>query len=178
MVKEIYDAASKWYESMYIEGNDNIYMKDEKAAAEYWKNNKRLGKIASLGVGSGQDISILGYPNPNYFTGYDISPGMLKNARVKFPDYNFVEHDCKTIINDDADILVSMFGTPNYIGIDGLLMHYITMKCSHAFFIFYNEPYNDGLVEDYKRYSYEHLKSCFWNATVTKLNDNYIIVNW
>jgi hypothetical protein len=181
MVKEIYDAASEWYESMYIDGDDNKYMKDERAAAEFWKKNKKslvMPKIVSLGVGSGQDISILGYPSSTYFTGYDISPGMLKNARTKFPDYTFIEHDCNTIINTQADVLVSMFGTPNYIGINGLLMHYIIMECKHAFFIFYGENYKDGLVENYTTYSYEHLKSCFWNATVTKLNDNYNIVSW
>ena len=66
MVKEIYDAASEWYESMYIDGDDNKYMKDERAAAEFWKKNKKslvMPKIVSLGVGSGQDISILGYPS-------------------------------------------------------------------------------------------------------------------
>ena len=48
MVKEIYDAASKWYESMYIEGNDNIYMKDEKLQLNIGKIIKGLARLLHL----------------------------------------------------------------------------------------------------------------------------------
>lgn len=181
-LKKKYNEASEWYEQKYVNGGwkHNHYMKDEYDAYKFWMSNRESGKIVSLGVGSGQDIEILGKPDPNMFVGYDISEGMLDNARAKFPNYIFKNADCNMYIPEKCDIIVSMFGTPNYIGISKLLDHYINMEAKHAFFIFYNEYYDDGFGEYTHKYSYDELKRCFlkFSPIIENLNENYYIVKW
>jgi ubiquinone/menaquinone biosynthesis C-methylase UbiE len=177
-----YDEASEWYEQKYVEGGweNNPYMKDEYDAHKFWMANGEVGKIISLGVGSGQDIEILGKPDPKTFVGYDISAGMLANARKKFPDYTFKLFDCKQAIDDKCDILVSMFGTPNYIGLSVLLGHYQRFNAKHAFFVFYDENYDDGFGEYYHKYTREELNNLLkpFSPIIEKLNENYYIVKW
>jgi SAM-dependent methyltransferase len=94
----IYDEISKTYEEKYVAGGfQNSYMVDEFHAKTWWLWSRLKGRIVSLGVGSGQDIEILGHPDPADFTGYDISEGMLANARQKFPAYadRLIHHDCQ-----------------------------------------------------------------------------------
>jgi hypothetical protein len=182
MLQDKYNNAAQWYEEKYVAGGweNNPYMKDEYDAHQFWMANGELGSIISLGCGSGQDIKILGNPHPKTFTGYDFSEGMLANARSKFPDYKFELQDCKLPINDSCDILVSMFGAPNYIGLEKLLLHFFTFKAKHAFFVFYNETYDDGFGGDHYKYTLIELKDQlqFMNATVLPLNENYYIVEW
>jgi hypothetical protein len=49
---------------------------------------------------------------------------MLANARQKFPAYadRLVHHDCRKSLprSTQADVLVSMFGAPNYLGTETL----------------------------------------------------------
>ena len=181
-LKTKYNEAARWYEEKYVHGGweNNHYMKDEQDAYDFWMNNRSSGKIISLGVGSGQDIEILGRPDPRLFIGYDISEGMLKNARKKFPEYDFKLQDCMLKIEDNCDVLVRMFGTPNYIGLYKLLSHYIRFKASHAFFIFYNENYNDGFDESCNRYTKSDLAKelTHFNPIIQDLNENYYIVKW
>lgn len=182
MLQDKYDDAAQWYEQKYVEGGweNNPYMKDEYDAHQFWMANREVGKIISLGCGSGQDIEILGNPDPNTFIGYDFSEGMLANARKKFPHYKFVNCDCKLPIYDQCDILVSMFGTPNYIGLSTLMSHYQMFKAKHAFFVFYDENYKDGFVDFCYRYTQDELQSLLYafNPIIQKLNDNYYIVKW
>ena len=177
-----YNDASEWYEQKYVEGGweNNHYMKDEKDAHDFWQKNGEVGSIISLGVGSGQDIAILGNPDPSTFKGYDISEGMLANGRKKYPNYTLIEHDCTDLIDEKCDILVSMFGTPNYIGLSKLLAHYQHMKCKHAFFVFYNENYVDGIASKYHRYTQDELTRILhaFKPIVEPLNENYYIVKW
>lgn len=181
-LRKKYDDASKWYEQKYIDGGwkNNPYMKDEYDAHKFWLKNGEVGKIVSLGVGSGQDIDILGKPDPKTFVGYDISEGMLNNARKKFPGYNFKNADCKVYIDEKCDILVSLFGVPNYIGLSKLLDHYQKMDANHAFFVFYDENYDDGFGEYYHKYTKQELEKVLkaFNPIVEKLNENYYIVKW
>ena len=182
MLQDKYNNASSWYENKYVEGGwkNNPYMKDEYDAHKFWMQNGEVGKIISLGVGSGQDIAILNNPHPKTFTGYDFSEGMLANAREKYPEYTFKQADCNKPIDDYCDILVSLFGVPNYIGLEKLMIHFLTFKAKHAFFVFYNETYDDGFGEDYYKYTQYQLKDQlqFMNATVSPLNENYYIVKW
>jgi len=181
-LKQKYDKASVWYEQKYVEGGweNNPYMKDEYDAHKFWLKNKSLGRIISLGVGSGQDIPILNMPHPHYFVGYDISKGMLNNAKKKFPEYKFELADCNKPIDNDCDILVSMFGTPNYIGLSKLLGHYQAFNAKHAFFVFYHEDYDDKFGEYYHKYTREELEKVLYpfNPIVQPLNENYYIVKW
>ena len=181
-LRKKYNDASRWYEHKYVKGGwkKNHYMKDELDAYNFWMDNREDGKIISLGVGSGQDIEILGSPDPSNFVGYDISEGMLKNAMMKFQAYTFYLRDCNTKIEDSCDILVSMFGTPNYIGLEKLLEHYKNFNAKHAFFIFYDENYYDGIADGYHTYTIDDLRDRLseFKPIVKKLNENYYIVKW
>ena len=105
---------------------------------------------------------------------------MLANGRKKYPNYTLIEHDCTDLIDEKCDILVSMFGTPNYIGLSKLLAHYQHMKCKHAFFVFYNENYVDGIASKYHRYTQDELTRILhaFKPIVEPLNENYYIVKW
>lgn len=181
-LKDKYNKASEWYEEKYVVGGweKNPYMKDEYGAHQFWMKNGEVGRIISLGIGSGQDIEILGNPHPKTFVGYDMSEGMLNNARKKFPEYTFKLRDCKYYFEDHCDILVSMFGTPNYIGLSTLLGHYIKLNARHAFFVFYNENYDDGFGEYYHKYTRKQLEKVLkdFNPIIEPLNENYYIVKW
>lgn len=175
-------AAKTYYEERYVDGGweNNIYMQDEKDAHNFWMENREDGKLISLGVGSGQDIPILAWPGPENFTGYDLSQGMLNNAKEKFPDHNFVLADCNENIDDSCDVLVSLFGVPNYIGLPKLMEHYKNFNAQHAFFIFYAEWYDDGIAEEYHKYTKEELQKSLYsyNPIIKQLNENYYIVKW
>jgi len=174
-LEQAYDKLALDYDEKYVDGDHNPYMQDELEAAQHWKKFNKKGKIVSLGCGTGQDVSILGYPNPNNFTGYDISEGMLSKARIKHPDYNFIQADCSELIPDRADILVSMFGVPNYIGIDMLTDHIGFFGATSGFCVFYNEHYVDGVVENYYRYTRAELEII---GNVDTLGKNYYVVTW
>lgn len=178
-ISEKYDLISVDYDEKYVEGDNNPYMHDERLAARHYRQLNKIGRIVSLGCGTGQDVQILGYPNPNYFTGYDISEGMLQKAVQKYPDYHFTKQDCSVNIDVKCDILVSIFGTPNYIGAEKLLEHYENMEASHAFFIFYAEHYNDGVIENYHKYTRDELRNYFGREPVPlEKGSNYYVVSW
>jgi predicted TPR repeat methyltransferase len=188
--QQIYDEIASEYDAKYVEGDNNPYMFDEMMAGSHFKLSLIFNiqdesqcpnnKIISLGCGTGQDVEILG--NPQYFVGYDISEEMLKVARKKFPHQNFIQRDCSELIDTNGDILVSIFGTPNYIGPDMLKKHYEHMGCKHGFFVFYNEDYKDGVVPEYHVTSEDSLKESFkeYSPRVLPLytNSNYYVVAW
>ena len=166
-----------------LKGLDNDYMLDEWYAGEHFVATGITGRIVSLGVGSGQDIEILGHPHHEQFVGYDISKGMLENGRAKFPKYSLLMHDCTQMIpNESADVLVSMFGAANYLGADKLIEHYEWLGCRSAFFVFYNEDYVDDIYTGYHVYDQERLMIAFsrFGAQVVPLFDgsNYYVVWW
>jgi trans-aconitate methyltransferase len=186
-VAEIYNTLAVDYEEKYVNGEDNAYLRDEKLASFHWQMSGLGGDIVSLGVGSGQDIEILGRPFPAQFRGFDISQGMLDNAMIKFPDYKFYLHDCETQLpsdQGDADVLVSLFGAANYLGVGKLLEQYTRLNCTGAFFVFYNEQYQDGVVDSdhYNLYSESKLQDKFakYLPVVEPLeeNSNYYVVWW
>ncbi len=188
-VEAIYNDLSETYEEKYVAGRlQNPYMADEFHAGTWWQWSRLKGRIVSLGVGSGQDIEILGYPDPADFTGYDISEGMLANARQKFPAYadRLLHFDCEQRLPGgiQADVLVSMFGAPNYLGAERLLRHYDDLGCKGAFFVFYNEMYDDGLdvgtIYYSKRDLFDIFTPFFPTMNVIDLfpGSNYYVVMW
>jgi predicted TPR repeat methyltransferase len=180
-VVDVYDALSKTYETTYVKSDDALtYLKDEADAAKHWRASGLSGNIISLGCGSGQDVEVLDFPD--CWTGYDISRGMIANGEYKFPTYNFIEHDCNIMIDSQADVLACLFGAGNYLGVDKLLEHYNNLGCHGAFFVFYGEHYEDGIINDYHHYSMSYLESAFaqYKPNVNKLTEdsNYYVVWW
>lgn len=176
MIKQIYDDIAESYDEKYVVDRSSSYMFDEFIAGLWWSAYGAEGRILSLGCGTGQDVEILN--NPKDFVGLDISNKMLEKAREKFPDYSFIQHDCNELIDLEADVLVSMFGTPNYIGINKLKEHMKHTGAKNAFFVFYDENYQDGVAEHYT-YNVDELKEAF-NGKVSPLHlkgkSNYNVV--
>lgn len=183
-IGRVYDELSSTYEETYVHGGiDNKYIVDEVYAARHFFRSGIKGRIVSLGVGSGQDIEILGHPSREDFVGYDVSEGMLNNGLAKFPDYDLRLHDCNEMIpGEHGDVLVSMFGAANYLGADKLVEHYRYLGCRSAFFVFYNEHYHDEICDDYHVYDQDRLRVAFseFDAQVKPLFDgsNYYVVWW
>ncbi len=183
-IEEKYDALSTTWEAHYVAGGpeNNPFMYDEMIVRQLFEACHFTGRIVSLGCGAGQDIEMAGFPEPERYEGYDISEGMLKNAREKFPRYRFYHHDCEELIDTKADILLSAFGVPNYIGAPRLIEHYQHMSCSAAFLVFYHESYDDKVIEEYSKYTKNDLEHIFktYGATVQPLYDgaNYYVVSW
>ena len=183
--REVYNSLAQDYDEKYVDGDDNHYRRDEILAAKHYRkfvldnNISSNAGIISLGCGTGQDIVIIGYPSTEVFRGFDISDKMLEKARKKFPRYKFSHRDCSHYFAGRCDILVSMFGTPNYVGIHTLLAHYTVFKAKHAFFIFYADTYVDGVVDSYYKYSFEELKEKFGVDPVPlEEGSNYYVVSW
>ena len=141
-----YNELSETYEGTYLSGdpNTNHYLFDDWMAARWFKDSRMtFDHAVVLGCGSGNDIITLGYPLPEKYTGYDFSAGMLANANEKFPSYSFHEWNCLDMTGDKGDLLVSAFGVPNYIGAAKLIQHYNDVQANKAFFIFYENHYDD-----------------------------------
>jgi ubiquinone/menaquinone biosynthesis C-methylase UbiE len=183
-IQKFYDQIAQTYDEKYVFGGlDNPYMVDEYYANLRWQDSRINGSIVSLGVGTGQDVEILGFPHHEKFVGYDFSIGMINRARMKFSKYRFQLHDCNDMIVDTtADVLVCMFGAANYLGATLLKKHYQNLKCRSAFFVFYNERYQDGIVDSCYMYTHNELMDEFkaYSPTVIPLFDgsNYNVVWW
>jgi predicted TPR repeat methyltransferase len=181
-VERAYDQLANGYDELYIDP-DSEYMQDEAAATWAFRGMKyRASNIISLGCGTGQDVAITN-ADPDKFVGFDVSEGMLAKARVKYPRHHFVRLDCNYVVRllpDDGSILVSIFGTPNYLGADKLLEHYKASNCAHAFFIFYDHTYDDGVVSNYHKYRHEDLVTHFgaYTPVIRPLRANYRVVAW
>lgn len=75
------------------------------------------GHVLDLGCGTGVFLDIMG-PRHGYH-GLDLSEGMLKRAREKYPDHTFAQGDLEwtdPVEIGRADWVVSLFDPLNYIG--------------------------------------------------------------
>jgi len=178
VVEQIYDEMASDYDEKYTDP-DSSYMIDEDAASEHYNLRITPGSVLSLGCGTGQDAAIT---KAQDFVGLDISWPMLLKAQEKFPDHRFLKHDCSQSIPIRAEIIVSIFGTPNYIGIPALIDQYVRSNARSAFFVFYNDDYVDGVVPEYQTYTTKQLKTGFalYNPIVEPLfeGSNYTVVSW
>lgn len=73
------------------------------------------GRIADLGCGTGVALDYLTIA-PSEYVGVDISAGMLKIARKKHPEHEFVRADMTELPFGGAsfDAAISLFGPPSY----------------------------------------------------------------
>ena len=185
-VSSVYDSIADTYDQKYVEGEDNPYMEDEAYVADVWKKlDLPTGRILSLGCGTGQDVEILGYPDPEKYLGIDVSPKMLERARLKFGRDGYVfkladvaDLECPFMYRIDCDILVAMFGVPNYITLERLSELYEVVGAEHGFFVFYNEEYRDG-ISDHYNFSIDQIRQTFkhHNPFFEEFS-NYVVCAW
>lgn len=186
--EQVYDNLASTYDQKYVSGENNPYMADEAEVARIWKkqpfskesylSNRR---ILSLGCGTGQDIEILGYPDPERYVGVDISNEMLNKAREKFSDYTFIQEDVNTNTEDfppQCEILVSMFGVPNYIQLHRMWQIYTITNAEHAFLVYYKSTYRDGVIDHFD-YPIGEMRAFYkkYNPTF-EMFGNYVVCSW
>ncbi len=74
------------------------------------------GRVIDLGCGTGALLKMADMAPSNYL-GLDISPGMLKRARMIYPTHQFMQVSMETIpvLSQTADNVVSIFGGFSFV---------------------------------------------------------------
>ena len=137
MVKEeLYRKYAKYYDKIYKKFNQ----KEESEFIKWAVNKHKISKgnyLLDVACGTGRHIEFL----KNYYEilGVDINPEMLKIARLKVPEVEFIRGDMKKLnIGERFDIVICMFSAMNYnITVEELT---ITLKN------FYNHLKNGGIL--------------------------------
>ncbi|HEU4988860.1 MAG TPA: class I SAM-dependent methyltransferase [Gemmatimonadaceae bacterium] len=79
------------------------------------------GMVIDLGCGTGLLLDLLRVA-PDHYYGIDISEGMLARARQKHPAHRFLAGDIEApirgIADGRADLVVSLFGSISYCGLE------------------------------------------------------------
>ena len=75
-------------------------------------------KVVDLGCGTGRAVASLGLRRAfRQYVGYDLSAGMLKVARAKFPKHEFVHQNMLDVEPVPDCLVISLYGSPCYISI-------------------------------------------------------------
>jgi len=111
----------KWYD-VIAEGYDATYSRATDRAEDHvargWLGSLANQRVLDVGCGTGLLVELRPEIDPARYLGYDVSAGMLAQARVKCPGYTFVQRDMRAGDWPGADVVVGLYGAPSYIGID------------------------------------------------------------
>lgn len=114
-IKEIYNQLASRYDSKYKTTKCFV---EEEIIASFLPENLNNKEILDLGCGTGNMITVGQLPADKYL-GIDISQNMLREAKMKYPDYQFEQQDAGNMIwHGEWDIVLSVFGLMNYMGIE------------------------------------------------------------
>ncbi len=152
-LESAYDEVSTSYDSIYMKPKDikqdKMVMKDIIASYTYkelWQNMLQsmswqsfesgamlnpFGKILDAGCGTGLLLERLPVISPLQYRGVDLSGGMLRQAREKFPEYTFIHQDIREYYRtvDEArhmdplgfhlyDSFISIFASMSFIPLE------------------------------------------------------------
>lgn len=112
-VKDTYNQIAASYDTRY---KDTIHFVEEEIIAGHIPNIADNQKVLDIGCGTGNMITV-GQIKPDQYTGIDISDNMLQQAEKKYPDYTFAYHDARKPLIGNFDVILSIFGQANYMGI-------------------------------------------------------------
>lgn len=107
-----YSGVAADYDDHY---QDAVSEAENKLIFDFLRQALPQGRIVDLGCGTGLALDHLKIATRNY-VGADISDGMLKVARRKHPEHEFVQADMTELPFGDAsfDAAISLFGPPSY----------------------------------------------------------------
>ena len=169
--KQLYDGLAESYDVAHV---------DSKSLAENRVITRRLraligprDRVADLGCGTGLLLELLDI-GPERYVGLDISEGMLRRARTKFPKHEFqegnIEGPMPGIASASVDVAVSLFGSPSYCDVEKIAkqVRRILRPGGRFFFMYCGPRYsqrktyvgsaNDGMLH---KYSSKQLRSAF-----------------
>ena len=121
-----------------------------------------IESILDFGCGTGNMITVGELPASSYL-GVDVSLGMLKVARENYPDYQFQHRD---IVNKNIgkfELILSIFGQANYIGIEDWANTIKLNKANDGKFIsvMYSNCYKPEYVNgEAKQYTAQQVSDC------------------
>lgn len=168
---------------------DNLYI-DEKSQQEntliynrLCKMIKKEDKIIDIGCGTGFLLDLMKEKiHISKYIGIDSSPGMLKKARIKYPDHLFILNNAGSIlINNNINFVIALFSL-NYIkDISNIIKQ---IKDRKYFFCMLNEKrinskiYNN-IYRGIKYYHYlkDEIYGIFKKEQITEIGEYYYISN-
>jgi ubiquinone/menaquinone biosynthesis C-methylase UbiE len=137
-VKDINNLVSKNWKSWH---NKNKYYHEE--LLRYYKNTiPKESRILELGCGTG---SLIGGLFPSYGVGVDISEGMVKVARKRFPKIKFICQDIESFHSEEKFEYIIISGTLGTVKNIQKLLQNITKMCSsdtRLVINYYNQLWN------------------------------------
>jgi len=111
-IGEIFDREADLYDARYDTHAD---MAEDQLTAKRLVNFYSQGKLVDLGCGTGKLIELLGVDTEDY-VGLDVSGGMIRVARSKYPLHTFHTDDItrSLLMGESYDYAVSLYGSPSY----------------------------------------------------------------
>lgn len=155
-----------WYNEVASSYDDEYqvekYRKDEERTAELLREIEPSGFIICQGIGTGQDFEMIN-PGPNDLVlGLDISEEMLKRAKEKFPLLQTQLWDCGNVYPAHADVVVSLYGTINYVGLHSFIDQIRASGAKKFFGVMFSPEYLPPLAPEHvKHYSLEDVDEMF-----------------
>tara|TARA_R100001440_G_scaffold19195_2_gene32444 strand:+ start:16928 stop:17608 length:681 start_codon:yes stop_codon:yes gene_type:complete len=164
-IKKIYNQLASRYDSKYKTTKCFV---EEEIIASFLPENLNGKMILDIGCGTGNMITVGRLPVKHYL-GVDISENMLKEAKIKYPDYDFKQQEALTNVYGGLwDIVLSVFGQMNYMGIEDWI---IAHKCnldyeedkyhqdSRFLSVVYAEGYSPSYIEGHSyKYKLEDIR--------------------
>ena len=111
-----YDAVAAAYDTTFTRPVDLAENALVFGPVRTWLHAHPAARVLDVGCGTGLFLDEAPLP-PNRYVGLDVSPGMLAQARQKYPDYDFCLGDMADLSNfapDTFGLVVNLFGSFSY----------------------------------------------------------------
>ena len=113
-IKDTYNKLAENYDSRY---SSTIHFVEEQIISSFLPEKGTFFKCLDIGCGTGNMITV-GEFEPDEYFGVDISKEMINVAKEKYENYRFEVGDIRDYKNLNADLVLSVFGQMNYMGIE------------------------------------------------------------
>ncbi len=148
-VQQIYDQVAPIYDEVY---QQEKYRNDELRTAELLSEINPSGFIICQGIGTGQDFEMINPGPDDLVLGLDISPEMLKIAREKFPQLQTQVWDCNNVYPANADTVISLYGTINYVGLESFCEQIVASGAKKFFGVMFSPLYVPELAPQHTKW--------------------------
>jgi len=160
-IQNIYDSLAPDYDSRYREVRHFV---EETLIGQILDEMEfgAIDRVLDIGCGTGNMITVAELPQSAYL-GVDVSEGMLEVARENYPDYEFLNIDIANQKVGEFDLILSIFGQCNYIGLEDWAKTVSLNLADRGRFL--SVMYSSGYKPDYingeaKLYTADEVSSC------------------